>query len=164
MIFETEIFHIDIAESTDLNDIVEVYSSNKSFLRNHMNADKVTYGWMLQELESMKAAGFCSCKVVEKSSGKLIGIIDFKIGEEIYLSLLMVHNDYKNKGFGKLIYKALEEYAKSKDSNCMRIDVVTGYDDKVLDFWVGNGFVKYKDIELNWTGKVLPAVIMKRSL
>jgi len=59
---------------------------------------------MLEELESMKKANFYSCKIIEKSSGKIIGIIDFKIGEETYLSLLMLHNDYKNKGFGKLNY------------------------------------------------------------
>ncbi|WP_268064106.1 hypothetical protein [Clostridium sp. CF011] len=41
----------------------------------------------------------------------------------------------------------------------MRIDVVTNYDDTVLDFWVKNGFDKFKDVELNWTGKILPALL-----
>ena len=164
MIFESKDFYLDLVEIKDLNDIVEVYNSNRNFLVSHMDTYKVTYEWVLEELESMKKVGFYSCKIVEKNSSRIIGIIDFKIGEETYLSLLMIHSDYKNKGFGKSIYQAFEEYIKSEKSKCMRIDVVTNYDDNVIDFWVRNGFDKFKNIELNWTGKVLPAVIMKKSL
>ncbi|OGO77318.1 MAG: GNAT family N-acetyltransferase [Clostridiales bacterium GWB2_37_7] len=164
MIFDANELYIDFVESKDIDDIVEVYNSNRCFLENHLDAEKVTGDWIHEELEAMKKVDFYSCKVVEKSSGKLIGVIDFKIGEETYLSLLMIHNDYKNKGFGGFIYKALEDYAKSLKSKSMRIDVVTNYDDGVLDFWIGNGFVKIKEVELNWTGKILPAVIMKKGL
>jgi len=163
MICESRDFFIDLVENRDLNDIVEVYNSNKKFLLNHTESDIVKYKWLIEELELMKKMNFCSCKVVEKSSGKIIGIIDFKIGEETYLSLLMIHNDYKNKGFGKLIYQALEAFVKSIKSRGIRIDVVTNYDDRVLNFWIRNGFNKFKNVELNWTGKVLPAVIMKKS-
>ena len=164
MIFESKDFYLDLVENKDINDIVEVYNSNRIFLVSHMDTCKVTYEWVLEELESMKKVGFNSCKIVEKNSGRIIGIIDYKIGEETYLSLLMIYSDYKNKGFGKSIYQAFEEYIKSEKSKCMRIDVVTNYDDTVIDFWVRNGFDKFKNIELNWTGKVLPAVIMKKSL
>ncbi|MCB2359758.1 GNAT family N-acetyltransferase [Clostridium estertheticum] len=84
------------------------------------------------------------------------------MGEETYLSLLMIHDNYKNKGGGKLIYQALEEYAKEVKSKCMRIDVLINYDNAVLKFWVKNGFDKIKDVELDWTGKILPAVIMEK--
>lgn len=164
MIFEAEGFYVDLVEHEDLNDVIEVYNSNSNFLLNHMDTDKVTYEWILKELEVMKKANFYSYKVVEKSSDRLIGIIDFKTGEETYLSLLMLHNDYKNRGLGKLIIQAFENYVKSVGSKYMRIDVVTNYDDTVLDFWIRNGFDKFKDVELNWTGKILPAVIMKKSL
>ncbi|MCB2312747.1 GNAT family N-acetyltransferase [Clostridium tagluense] len=164
MIFQSKGFYIDLVQNKDLKDIVEVYNSNKYFLINHMDMDIIKYEWIVEELESMKKADFYSCKVVEKSSGKIVGIIDFKIGEETYLSLLLIHNDYKNKGFGRLIYKALEEYITSVKSKCIRIDVVINYDDSVLKFWVKNGFSKIKDIELNWTGKILPAIIMKKFL
>ena len=164
MIFQSKDFYIDLVHNKDLKDIVEVYNSNKYFLINHMDTDNVKYEWVLEELESMKRNNFYSCKVVEKSSGKIIGVVDFKIGEETYVSLIMIHNDYKNKGFGKLIYEALEEYVKSFNSKCMRVDVVINYDDTVLNFWVRNGFIIIKDIELNWTGKILPAVIMRKFL
>jgi GNAT superfamily N-acetyltransferase len=164
MIFETEGFYIDLVENADINDVVEVYNSNRKFLQNHIGTDQVAKEWILDEIESMRKVDFYSCKIVEKSSGKLIGIIDFKIGGETYLSILMLHKDYKKKGLGALIYQALEEYAKSEKSKGMRIDVVTNYNDAVLDFWMKNGFEKIKEIELNWTGKILPAVVMKKNL
>lgn len=67
-------------------------------------------------------------------------------------------------GFGKKIYKAFEDYAKSRESKCIRLDVVTGYSDKVEKFWIGNGFAKFEDIELNWTGIIFPAVTMKKEV
>lgn len=164
MIFESNRFYIDLVDNKDLNNIVEVYNSNKSFLLSHMDKDKITYEWILEELESMRKVNFYSCKVVEKSSDRIIGIIDFKIGNEVYLSLLMLHNDYRNEGLGNLIYNALEEYVRLLNSKCIRIDVVTNYDNKILDFWIENGFSKLKNVELNWTGKRLPAVIMKKKL
>ncbi|MBX4269602.1 hypothetical protein K2181_09980 [Clostridium estertheticum] len=62
------------------------------------------------------------------------------------------------------MYKVLEKYVKEAKSKCMRIDLVTNYDNAVLNFWVKNGFNKIKDVELEWTGKILPAVIMKKNI
>lgn len=92
MIFETKGFYVDLVEKKDLNDIVEVYNSNKHFLIAHMDTDNIKHEWLFKELESMKKVDFYSCKVVEKISDKIIGVIDFKLGEETYLSLLMIHN------------------------------------------------------------------------
>lgn len=164
MIFESKEIYIDLVENVDIYDIVGVYNSNKNFLLNHMNTDNIKYEWMLKELESMKKSNFYSYKVVKKDSNKIIGIIDFKIDYETYLSLLMIHSNYKNRGLGKLIYQAVEEYVKLLKSKYIRIDVVTNYDNSVLDFWIKRGFVKFKNIELNWAEKILPAIIMKKSL
>lgn len=164
MIFESKDFYVDLVEKKDIDEIVEVYNSNKHFIINHMDKEKVTREWMLQELKSMKEAGFNSCKVVKKSSEKIIGVTDFNIDEEAYLSLLMIHSDYKGKGFGKMIFQMLEKYVKTLSSKCIRIDVVTSYDDSVLNFWIKNGFNKFKDVELNWAGKILSAVTMKKKL
>jgi GNAT superfamily N-acetyltransferase len=90
--------------------------------------------------------------------------MDFKVDKETYLSLLMIHHVFKGKGLGKLVFQSFEEYAGSQKSNCIRIDVVTGYSNSVLDFWIKNGFSSFKDVELNWTGKILPAVTMKKNL
>jgi len=164
MIFETKNFYVDLVNTNDLNEVIEIYNSNKHFLAAHMDKTKITKQWIIEEIESMKEIGFYSGKIVEKSSGKKIGVMDFKVGEESYLSLLMIHNDFKGKGFGKRIFQAFVEYVKSLNSKCIRIDVVTNYDSSVLDFWIKNGFITCKDIELNWAGKKLPAVTMKKNL
>lgn len=164
MIFETKDFHVDLVEKDDLKDIVEVYNSNIDFLKSHLGVDKVTYKWLDNELEIMKQDDFHSYKIIKKDTNEVVGFIDFKIDNETYLSLLILHKNYKNKGIGKLIYKALEEYVKSLKSDCIRIDVVTNYDNNVIDFWSKNGFKKIKKIELNWGDKILPAIIMKKKL
>ncbi|MDF2609675.1 MAG: GCN5-related N-acetyltransferase [Lachnospiraceae bacterium] len=164
MIFELKDFYVDLVDNKDLDEVAKVYNSNRHFLLSHMDKEKVTIEWILQELKSMKEVGFNSCKIVEISSGNMLGVIDFKTGEETYLSLLMVHNDFKGKGIGKLIFESFEKYAKLQKSKSIRIDVVTHYDNSVLDFWIKSGFLKIKDVELNWTGKTLPAITMKKNL
>lgn len=164
MVFQSKDFYAKLVENKDIKEVLEVYNSNAHFLINHMDRNKVTSEWILQEFENMRDIGFHSYKFVEIRTGKIIGIVDFKVDDETYLSLLMIHSDFQGKGFGKLIFQEIEEYAKSLKSKCIRIDVVTNYDNSVLNFWVNNGFVKFKDVELNWTGKVLPAVTMKKFL
>jgi GNAT superfamily N-acetyltransferase len=164
MLFQTRDFYVDLIEDRDIKEVLKVYNSNDKFLINHMNTNKVTSEWILRELENMRDIGFNSCKIVEIQTGRITGIIDFKMDDEAYLSLLMIHSDFQGKGFGRLVFQEFEEHVKTFKSKCIRIDVVTNYDNSVLDFWVNNGFVKFKDIELNWSGKNLPAVTMKKLL
>ncbi len=164
MIFESKDLYIDFVNKEDINNIIDIYNSNKDFLMAHMDKEEITKEWIIQEIESMNKIGFKSCKIVEKNSEKMIGVIDFMVGEEAYLSLLMIHNDFKGKGYGMQSFQAFEDYLISMGSKRIRIDVVTEYDSSVLDFWINKGFVKFKDIELNWTGKKLPAVTMTKEL
>jgi hypothetical protein len=82
MFFKSEGFYVDLVENMDLNEVVEVNNSNKHFLVTHLDEEKVTIEWIIQELQSMKEVGFYSCKIVERSSRKIIGVMDFKAGEE----------------------------------------------------------------------------------
>ncbi|MNZ83529.1 Acetyltransferase (GNAT) family protein [compost metagenome] len=127
--------------------------------------ENVTTDWLVDELESMRLIGFNTFKIVEIQTNKIIGTIDMKIESEVtYLSLLILHQDYINKGYGTNIYKELEKYIKSLKSKSIRIDVVTKNNVNVLEFWVRNGFTKDKEIELNWSGMILPAVSMTKKL
>ncbi|WAH40024.1 GNAT family N-acetyltransferase [Alicyclobacillus fastidiosus] len=164
MVFESENVYIEPIQMVDVENVVEIYNSNTQFLRHHIRDNQVTFQWVVEELESMKSLGFSSCKVLRKDVQKIVGIIDFKIDEESYLSLLMIHKDYANRGFGKQIYKAFEEYAISRHSKRIRLDVVTGYNDKVFHFWLENGFDKVENITLNWMGISLPAITMEKNL
>lgn len=100
MIFESSEFYMGTVEPKDLNAVLAVYESNVDFLMHHTGHRHVTGTWLQNELETMEAAGFCSYKVVEKSTGNVIGIVDFQTGDETYLSLLMLHGNYQNKGLG----------------------------------------------------------------
>lgn len=162
--FQTDEFYIDAVVPEDRHTVLSVYASNKEFLLHHTGNAHVTDTWLQHELESMKAAGFYSCKIVEKRSGNVIGIADFQTGDETYLSLLMLHGAYQNKGLGKRVYRAIEEYAKLCGSAWIRIDVVTGYDNSALRFWQSQGFIKIQDIALHWAGRNLPAAMMKKKL
>ncbi len=160
MLFESEDLYVDDITESDISGVVQVYNSNTKFLTKHMRIDSITPRWVSDELESMRKVGFTSCKVTEKDTDKIVGIIDFQADVESYLSLLMVDSDYANRGFGKQIYKAFEEYIKSQGNRRIKLDVVTGYSDKVLNFWIGNGFHKSEEISLNWNGVILSAVTM----
>lgn len=135
MIFKTEKFKVELTHTEDVYEIAQVYNSNKKFLINHIGKDKIDSNWVVKELEDMKKINFNSCKIIEKKSNKVAGALDFKVEKETYLSILILKSDYKSKGIGKLIYGALEKYAKSLESETMRIDVVINYDANVLKFW-----------------------------
>lgn len=164
MKLKTDNLILTTIENKVINDLVDIYNSNTEFLRLHMDKDKVTKDWLTEELEEMKNLGFNTYIIIEKFSKKIIGIVDVKIADESYISLLMIHGNYKNKGYGKEIYVRIEEYIKSTNSKSIRIDVAIDYDNRVLSFWRKYGFEKVEEIELNWTGKQFLAATMRKYL
>lgn len=164
MLFAQDAFYIEQVTQADLDAVLAVYQSNKAFLSHHLGRDTVTRVWLESELAAMASAGFSSCKIVERDASNLIGIVDFKLAEESYLSLLMLHGEYQGLGLGKQIYHAIEDYAKKHGSTAIRIDVVTGYDPGVCNFWRSRGFIKVQEVTLHWAGKTLPALAMKKQL
>lgn len=164
MIFETCNVSVDFTQANDIDGLVAVYNSHPAFLRQHLNRDTVTGEWMSDEVKATRDAGFWSCKVTAKSTGEVVGLMDVHMDTETYLSLLMVHRDYAHQGIGQEVYEGLEAYARAHQSCSVRIDVVTGYDDRVLDFWVRRGFRAFAETTLDWGGVALSAVTMRRVL
>lgn len=153
-----------LIDSKDLNDITRIYNSNKVFLKSHIGKEIVTTKWVSDELNIMKNEGFYSYKVIQKESNEIVGLIDFKLGKETYLSLLMIDNNLRGQGIGMKVYKLFEIYSKYYNSESLRIDVVKNYDKYVINFWIKNGFKMIENITLNWNEKVLPAVVMKKGI
>ncbi|MCT4595761.1 MAG: GNAT family N-acetyltransferase [Anaeromicrobium sp.] len=162
MILETLRTYVDFIQDEELVSIIEIYNSNNKFLLCHMDKEKVDMNWLENEIQEMRQAGFYSCKIVEKETLKIIGLMDFSVDKESYLSLIMIHDEYKNRAYGKEVYMGLEEYLKRNKVNYIRIDVVNDYDEHVLDFWFKNGFEMVENMKLNWSGKELSAVKMKK--
>lgn len=164
MIFETADVYVDFAQQHDVDDLVGVYNSQPAFLRQHLSCTAVTSEWFRDEMHATKDTGFWSCKVVAKATGQVIGLMDVRIDVETYLSLLVVHQAYTSQGVGQQVYRGLESYAQGHQSHAIRIDVLKGYDDRVWDFWIRNGFQVVEDLILEWRGVQLPAVTMKKVL
>ncbi|MCC5911286.1 MAG: GNAT family N-acetyltransferase [Clostridiaceae bacterium] len=160
----TENLRLCDIKNEDLQEIKEVYNSNPKFLFAHMDKDKIDIEWCIKEQEEMKEMNFKTLIIKAKVSGRIIGFIDYCLKEESYLSLLMLHSQYKNKGYGKEIYKAFEDYLKERKVRNIRIDVVYDYDETVLEFWEKRGFSRKEKIQLQWTDKTLDAIVMKKSL
>ncbi|KNF08144.1 GCN5-like N-acetyltransferase [Gottschalkia purinilytica] len=164
MFLETEICYIDLLKYSDVDKVTEIYNSNEEFLIKHLGVNKISSEWIEKELEDMKKCGFLSCKITDKHSNDILGIMDFKIDDETYLSLLMLHNRFSNKGLGQEVYLRFEEYVKLLGHKSIRIDVVNEYNVEVFRFWIKNGFRRVKEVNLNWSNNLLTATVMKKKL
>lgn len=154
---------IDTIAQNDISNILDIYNSNRIFLENHMGISKVSKEFIINEIEEMKNVGFSSL-AIKNNEGNIVGICDCKIGDEVYLSLLMIDSKLKGKGLGSIIYNQLEKIFKAKNSTRIRIDVVYDYEENVLDFWEKQGFVSSEKIELEWNGYKSKAIKMYKNI
>lgn len=164
MILQTNQFFLDKITKEDYDEILALYNSNIEFLEKHLGLSQVTREWLNTEMDSMKAIDFMSYKIVDNSSGKILGIMDFKNDIEAYLSILILHKNFKGKGIGSLFLDAFFTYLKSIHVRRIRIDVVIEYNPNVLLFWKKHGFEIIEEATLNWNGNILPAVTMIKYL
>ena len=162
MHIENDKFYLTKISIKDYEEIIKIYNSNQQFLNIHQGTKSITIDWLDKEMKTMKKEGFLSYKIVEKTSNQIIGIIDFKISNQSYISLIIIHKKYQNKGLGKEVYNLIESYLKQRNSISIKIDVVKNYNKNVINFWLENGFEIIEEINLNWTGKVLNALTMEK--
>lgn len=147
----------------DISQLLDIYNSNTEFLIHHLGRERVDRHWLLKELEDMRISHFRSLGVVDEEQNKLIGHFDFKVAEEAYLSLFILDKSYQNSGLGSRLYRLFEQ-GILEESHSVRIDVVKGYNHKVKDFWLKQGFTLYEEIDLDWDGNTLKAGIMRKNL
>lgn len=154
---------IDTVDQNDISKIIDIYNSNKTFLENHVGISKVSKDFIVNEIEEMNNIGFSSL-VIKNNEGNIVGICDFKIGDEVYLSLLMINAKLKGNGLGRVIYNQLEKLFKTKNSKRIRIDVVYDYEENALGFWEKQGFVSSEEIQLEWNGYKSKAIKMYKNI
>ncbi|MCQ4923614.1 GNAT family N-acetyltransferase [Tissierella carlieri] len=164
MILRTKNLSIREITEEDINGVIEVYNSNQDFLKFHIGRQEVNIEWLIQEQKEMKAIDFKILVAKENESNVVIGFIDIGLMEECYLSLLMVHNEFRCKGYGKEIYDALEDCLRENNFRRIRIDVAYGYSEEVLQFWKNRGFEEIKKIKLQWVDRLFDAIVMKKDL
>lgn len=154
---------IDTVDQNDISKIIDIYNSNKTFLENHVGISKVSKDFIVNEIEEMNNIGFSSL-VIKSNEGNIVGMCDFKIGDEVYLSLLIIDAKLKGNGLGRVIYNQLEKIFKTKNSKRIRIDVVYDYEENVLGFWEKQGFVPSEEIQLEWNGYKSKAIKMYKNI
>lgn len=144
-------YKFEMVTNNDISKILEIYNSNTIFLKNHLGISTVSKEFLIHEIEKMKNMGFQSLVIINNKNN-VVGVCDFKISEEIYLSLLMIDSKQRRKGLGSKIYNQLEEFFKSYNAKRVRIDVVYDYENNAVAFWEKQGFIKYENLQLEWNG------------
>ena len=152
------------ASAEDFRGIAEVYNSNRSFLLNHLGMEQVDEAFAAEDAEAMRAAGFCSCVIQEKNGSKAEGVLDYRPGKEVYLSLLMLTANLQGRGTGRMVYTRFEQEMRLAGSITIRIDVVNDYPGHAVSFWEKLGFTKGECILLNWGKKTSQAVVMRKNI
>lgn len=54
--------------------ITEIYNSNTEFLLHHLGRERVDHHIIAREMEEMRCVGFLSCVLVERESGRCVGV------------------------------------------------------------------------------------------
>lgn len=147
-------------QTPDYENIAGIYNSNPAFLRSHLGVDEVDVTFIAEECREMQEAGFASCVIEE--AGQVIGVLDYRPGAEVYLSLLMLHATRQGNGAGSAVYAAFEEKMRREGASSIRIDVVNGYSENLVPFWQGKGFSGIEEIMLEWGEKTNRALVMKK--
>lgn len=144
--------------------IVAVYNSNPGFLCAHLRRSAVDEAFVLREMAETAAAGFISAVVLDAVERAVIGVLDYKPADTVYLSLLMLRAAKQGKGAGTALYQDFEQVQRREGKREIRIDVVNDYPDNLVGFWQKRGFIPQRTIWLEWGGKRSRALVMKKPL
>jgi len=148
----------------DYADIAAVYNSNPVFLQNHLGLERVDAAFAAEEAACMRKAGFCSCAIVNAESAKIQGILDYRSGQEAYLSLIMIDARLQGRGIGRSIYFNFEQQMRQAGSMSIRIDVVNDYPGSLVSYWKALGFSEAETISLRWGKKTSRAMLMRKRI
>lgn len=152
------------AEKKDIVSILKIYNSNTSFLKNHLGSAKVDERFIENELTEMEKMNFLSSVIVSNDTEQVIGVIDYKADDTVYLSLIMLDAELQRQGIGKKLYNQFEKEMKTIGKDKIRIDVVNDYNNNVIPFWEKQGFISQETIVLEWGNKKSPAIVMTKKL
>lgn len=133
-------------EENDYNKVARIYNSNPIFLKNHLGVSSVDETFVAEEVKEMLTIGFNSYVIENIEKQTIEGILDFKLDNETYLSLLMLDKSIQKTGVGSSAYHYLEKLAIKICSKTIRIDVVYDYQENSLSFWKKLGFSEHESI------------------
>lgn len=147
----------------DYRRAADIYNSNPRFLAAHLGVDRIDAAFVAEEASAMDRAGFRSCVIVDRETRAVQGLLDYRPGEETYLSLLMLAAPLQGKGLGRALYTFFESSLLPPDCRSVRIDVVTGHAPHALPFWTGLGFSPRGSVTLTWRARTNTALVMGKT-
>lgn len=153
----------DVQEK-DIKAIVDIYNSNYQFLFHHLGVKSVDETFMIQEISTMRKLGFRPSVIVNQENVTIQGILDYKLEQEVYLSLIMLAKNLQGNGTGSSLYSCFESKMIQDKRDSIRIDVVNDYQKNLVSFWKKHGFEEAEEIVLIWGNKKSKAVVMKKYL
>ncbi len=156
-------FVLRAARDSDVQEIARIYNGNADFLKTHLSCERVDDSFVREELKEMKNAGFRSCVLVHGQTGEICGIVDYRAGEEAYLSLLMLRSDRRGKGLGKQIYRELEELFRRQGARSIRVEVLLK-ENGSAGFWKELGFAERELFVMEWQGNRFEAMRMRKDV
>ena len=156
-------FYIRNAEQTDIDQIVDIYNSNSSFLLNHIGKSQIDALFIQNEFTTMRQMGFRSCVILQQENDSVVGVIDYKPGDCVYLSLLMLNSEFQGNGNGRICYQLFEKCMLQSGTQKIRIDVVNDYPGNVVPFWEKQNFMVDSFTKLIWGEKCSDAVVMTKA-
>ena len=154
------LYNIREATEKDIDAIAKVYNSNYKFLVNHLGVEFVDNLFIANEMAEMRTAQFISCVIVDIQTNDIVGVLDYKPDDTVYLSLLMIDSKQQKSGLGSKVYKEFEESIRKLGKKAVRIDVVNDYVENVMGFWEKQGYVAKNEIKLSWGSKQSTANVM----
>ena len=157
-------YKIREVKEEDVEAIVQVYNSNHRFVVNHLGREFVDDLFIFNEIEEMKCAEFLPCVIIDMQSDSVVGVIDYKPEDVVYLSLLMLDSEQQKSGVGHKVYHYFEENMRESGKSSIRIDVVNDYDKNAVGFWDKQGFLPKDTVKLCWGSKQLTALTMIKNL
>ncbi len=146
----------------DAEAILTIYNSNKNFLLHHLGQEEIGERFLLEDQEEMRQMGFSSYGIVRQ--GTVIGLIDFKPGASVYLSLFMLSAESQHAGAGAACYREFEKRMRKQGAAEIWLDVVTGYPGNASGFWEKQGFARQRELTITWGERTLPAVRMIKQI
>ncbi len=155
-----------IVEATkdNIQDICKIYNSNSVFLIHHLGVQEVNEVFIEEELEEMKRLHFTTCVIQKQDTKEIIGVMDYKVDETVYLSLIMINSEYQKSGIGTKVYLQFEETMRLQERREIRIDVIEDTTNGLFVFWKNLGFNETEKIQLQWGDKRLNADVMIKIL
>ena len=157
-------YFMRVIQPGDYKRVAEIYNSNYLFLRNHLGVEAIDEGFIEEEVLTMRRIGFCSCVIVSKEEKTVQGILDYRPGKEVYLSLLMLTAQLQGKGLGRRIYDSFEKSMKQSGSSSIRIDVLDHDPGNLVSYWKMLGFSGNETVTLKWGRKISRAVVMRKKI